>query len=84
MTITVQLEPDLIEKLQSIALERGQSLEELIVALLTRSTDHLTDRSATRPALPDWIGCATSGIPDLGVNVDEYLFKTLTRTENNT
>ena len=68
MPITVELEPDLLEKLNQIALERGQSVEEIVVTLLIQSAGAVTKQSATRSALPEWIGSAKSGIPDLGVS----------------
>jgi len=66
--ITVKLEPDLLEKLNQIALERGQSIEEIVVTLLTQITGDAKSKSSTHPVLPEWIGSAKSGIPDLGVN----------------
>lgn len=77
-TVQVQLPSEVISKLELIALERGISTEQIVVELLDQSTDRIVSQITQRKEFPDWIGSATSGIPDLGVNVDDYLFKTLT------
>ncbi len=77
-TIQIQLPPEVISKLELIAPERGTSSEQIIVELLDQSTDRIVSQITQRKEFPDWIGSATSGIPDLGVNLDDYLFKTST------
>ena len=79
MTLQIQLEPELLRKLEQIALERGKSTSDIVVELLTQSTSVFSDEAAPLKTRPSWIGSAESGKSDLGVSTDEYLFKPLLR-----
>lgn len=72
MTLQIELKPELLRKLESLAETRGQSTAEIVVDLLTSGISEQRTM-----ALPSWVGSAESGKPDLGVNADDYLFKTL-------
>ncbi len=69
MTLQLHLESDLQARIDQIAAERGNTIEEVILDMLRRET-------ALKPR-PAWMGMARSGIPDFGARAEEFLFENL-------
>ena len=77
MIIQLELDKALAVQLEQLASVRGQTPTQTIVELLEQAlANQVAMDSKPRPA---WIGSAESGIPDLGANADDYLFKSTSK-----
>jgi hypothetical protein len=74
MTLQLELEPELDNKIRQLASQKHSSPEDFILELLRRET--------TPKTKPAWIGMANSGRSDLSARTEELLFETLEHPSN--
>lgn len=79
MSYVFQVPDDLYKELAEYASERGQTVDELLLAYVRQAIDHernretgTADEGALDPLAP-FIGAFTFGVGDLAENHDQYL-----------
>jgi hypothetical protein len=87
MTLQLELEPELDNKIRQLASQKHSRLEEFILELLAHKTApiglfallHRETKPKTKPA---WIGMANSGRSDLSARTEELLFEDHSKNSN--
>jgi hypothetical protein len=87
MTLQLELEPELDNKIRQLASQKHSSPEEFILELLAHKTAPiglfaLLRRETTPKTKPSWIGMANSERSDLSSRIEELLFEDRSKNSN--